>query len=122
MSVSLSQSQIENIERIAGYQTVDLVVRDKLSSPYSQAIYDQVIKLIDQLEQIDLLLDEALDTSFVRESGRSKLSYGAHVRHLKSEGTRLLMELTHILDISIRYNKYNPSPSVNRVSPTVSYW
>jgi hypothetical protein len=108
---------VEKIERITGHSVFSDVVRNQLTSEFTQTVVDRALEILIELDNIDLLLKDALSTSFVTESRGSKLSYSAHVNHLKIEGTRLLKELTHLVSIEVKYNKYAP-----KKSNTISYW
>jgi len=114
----LTLATVEKVERLCGYSVFSSVVRNQLTSEYTQTIVDRALEILDELDNIDLLLKDALSTSFVTESRGSKLSYAAHVRHLKSEGTRLLNELTNLLSIGVEYNKYSPISKKN----SYYYW
>ncbi len=110
--------QIEEFERTLGFFVFDTTVRNSLTSQYSDTVIDRALTIVDELASIDNLLKESLETSFVRESRGSKLSYSSHVAHLKSEGTRLLTELGQLLVVGVNYNKYLPNSRHN----TIAYW
>nr|WP_322719582.1 hypothetical protein [Nostoc sp. ChiQUE02]MDZ8232618.1 hypothetical protein [Nostoc sp. ChiQUE02] len=111
--------QIEEFERILGFFVFDTTVRNGLTSEYSDTTIDRTLTILDELVSIDNLLKESLETSFVKESRGSKLSYSSHVAHLKSEGTRLLTELGQLLRVGVNYNKYSPNKKRNS---TAAYW
>lgn len=113
-------SQVEEFERILGYSIFNITVRNQLiSDDYSGTIIDRALTILDELVSIDNLLKESLETSFVKESRGSKLSYSSHVAHLKSEGTRLLAELGQLLRVGVNYNKYS---SNSKRTLTYYYW
>lgn len=114
-----TQAEIELIERVTGHSIYTDVIREQLSSEYTETVIETAKTILADLSNIDLLIKDALSYSFVLENRQSKLSYSNHIKHLKSEGTRLLNELAHILKISVNYNKYTGT-SYNR--NTVSYW
>lgn len=116
-----TQSEIETIERVTGHSIFTDVVREQLSSEYTTTVINRAQDILTELANIDSLLLDALSYSFVLENRSSKLSYNNHVRHLKSEGTRLLQELVHMLKIDLIYNKYTKSYSKSTPN-TVSYW
>lgn len=109
-------SQIETFERLLGYSIFSDVVRNQLTSDYTQTVVDRALEIITELENVDLLLKEARETSYVTESRGAKLSYSQHVNHIKSEGSRLLQELAYILKIDVIFNRY-----LNKKKP-ISYW
>ncbi|MFN6460556.1 MAG: hypothetical protein RMZ41_001745 [Nostoc sp. DedVER02] len=112
--------QVEEFERILGYSIYNVTVRNQLiSDDYTVTIVDRALTILDELVSIDGLLKESLETSFVKESRGSKLSYSSHVAHLKSEGTRLLNELGQLLRVGVNYNKYSPNKKRNS---TAAYW
>jgi hypothetical protein len=111
--------QIEEFERVLGFFVFDTTVRNGLTSDYSDTTIDRTLTILDELVGIDSLLKESLETSYVRGSGGLKLSYGSHVSHLKSEGTRLLNELGQLLVVGVNYNKYSPNKKRNS---TAAYW
>ncbi|MEA5625310.1 hypothetical protein [Nostoc sp. UHCC 0251] len=110
-------SQIEEFERILGFFVFDTTVRNSLTSQFPDTVVDRALTILDELVSVDSLLKESLETSFVRESRGSKLSYSSHVAHLKSEGTRLLTELGQLLVVGVKYNKYSPNKR-----NTIAYW
>ncbi|MEH1803228.1 MAG: hypothetical protein V7L13_29510 [Nostoc sp.] len=111
--------QAEEFERVLGFFEFSSLIRTELTSNYSGTIVDRTLAILDELVSIDNLLKESLETSFVKESRGSKLSYGSHVAHLKSEGTRLLIELGQLLRVGVNYNKYLPN---SKRTSTVAYW
>ncbi|MBD2168056.1 hypothetical protein H6G04_27095 [Calothrix membranacea FACHB-236] len=109
---NFSSTEIQKIEMVLGYNApISSVVHSQLSTDYHQVVYDRALKILDNLDAIDLKLNEALDTSYVVESRGAKLSYPLHVRHLKSEASRLLKELAFNLSVDVAYNKYSPYQS-----------
>ncbi|MEA5603705.1 hypothetical protein [Nostoc sp. UHCC 0252] len=111
--------QAEEFERILGFFEFSSLIRNELTSNYSDTVVDRTLSILDELVSIDNLLKESLETSFVKESRGSKLSYSSHVAHLKSEGTRLLTELGQLLRVGVNYNKYSPN---NKRSQVHYYW
>lgn len=112
----LTVEQVEKVERLCGFSIFSSVVRNQLTTDYTQTVVDRVLEIFTELDNIDALLRDAQSTSFVVESRGAKLSYLSHVKHLKLEGSNLLKELAYILNIEVIYNKYSPKKS------TVSYW
>jgi hypothetical protein len=113
-----STTQIEAIELITGHSiATDLVVREQLSSDYTQTTVDRVVEILAELTSLELLLKEARETSFVTESRGSKLSYSQHIKHLRLEASNLVKELAYITKINVEFNKYNSSKKA-----TTSYW
>ncbi|BAY64982.1 hypothetical protein NIES22_50830 [Calothrix brevissima NIES-22] len=92
---------------VLGYNSpISSVVHSQLSTNFTQVVYDRAVAILTDLDDINAKLKEATDTSYVTESRGSKLSYSQHVRHLKSEATRLLKELAHILSVDVAFNIY----------------
>lgn len=115
-----TSSQVEKLEMALGYTTSHTMytfTHNQLNSNFTQTVVDRGLAILSQLDNIDTLLSESMDTSYVVESRGSKLSYGAHVKHLKSEASRLLRELANLLDVGINYNKYSSSREL-----LTSYW
>lgn len=109
---NFTTTQIEKLEMVLGYNApISLVIHSQLSTNFSQVVYDRALAILDDLDAIDLKLNEALNTSYVVESRGAKLSYPLHVRHLKSEASRLLKELAFNLSVDVAYNKYSPCQS-----------
>ncbi|UKO99368.1 hypothetical protein [Nostoc sp. UHCC 0870] len=109
-------SQIELVERLTGHSIFTELVRNQLTSEYTETVVERALEIITEIESLDLLLKEARETSYVTESRGSKLSYSLHVKHLKGEGSRLLKELAYILKIDVIYNKYIGNKK------STSYW
>jgi hypothetical protein len=108
---TLSLEQIEKVELLTGHSTFVELVRRQLESEISSPVLARVEVILSRLDEIDLMLVEAIGTSFVTEAAGSKLDYGKHQQDVKSEGTRLLKELCHYLNIELRFNKYRPNSS-----------
>lgn len=83
------------------------------------AIVLRVGDLLDELESIDLKLTAATQDSMAVDVGELSLNYVQHVKHLKSEGSRLLNELAIAVGVPVQYNRYRPSQKSR--SPGV-YW
>ena len=64
--------------------------------------------LMDALAAIDLKLTAATQDSMAVDVGELTLSYSQHVKHLKSEGNRLLNELANLVGVPIQFNRYRP--------------
>jgi hypothetical protein len=106
---NFTSPQIEQIEMVLGYSNpISSTIHTQLSTTYTQVVYDRALAILTDLDDINIKLKEATDTSYVTESRGSKLSYSQHVRHLKSEATRLLKELAHILSVELAFNRYSP--------------
>ncbi|BAY23721.1 hypothetical protein NIES2100_35130 [Calothrix sp. NIES-2100] len=105
---NFTTTQVEKLEMVLGYNApIASVVHSQLSTNFPQVVYDRALVILDDLDAINAKLKEAMDTSYVTESRSTKLSYAQHVRHLKSEGSRLLRELAHILCVAVEYNPYS---------------
>lgn len=83
------------------------------------AIVLRVGDLLDELEAIDLKLTAATQDSMAVDVGELKLAYPQHVKHLKSEGSRLLNELSIAVGVPVQYNRYRPS---QKSATTGAYW
>lgn len=105
---NFTSTEIEKIEMVLGYNSpISPIVHTQLSTNFTQVVYDRALVILTDLDDLNAKLKEATDTSYVTESRGSKLSYAQHVRHLKSEATRLLKELAHILSVDLAFNKYS---------------
>lgn len=116
-----------------------------LHNPLSISLYlgysvtdAQVLPLLDDFtaSQVDAILDNlaAIDTalaagrldSMATKVDTLSVDYLTHIGILKDEGSRLLVELSTILGIPIKTNKYAPkgvgSGSRTRALQVVSYW
>ncbi|MBD2060503.1 hypothetical protein H6F88_31675 [Oculatella sp. FACHB-28] len=114
----LNPDTIEEVILVLGFTDAPHIVDQRLAQEYTSTTISQVHKLLAQLNHIDTLLNEALETSYVLGSRNAKLSYASHVKHLNSQGSSYLKELANHLGIYINYNKYSKSNK----SSTVSYW
>lgn len=117
---AITRSVAESIAVALGYPdapafTMSVIQADNKVS----AIVLRVGDLLDELEAIDLKLTAATQDSMAVDVGELKLSYLQHVKHLKSEGSRLLNELAIAVGVPVEYNKYRPSQKSR--SPGV-YW
>lgn len=113
---NFTSTQVEKLEMTLGYNApISSVVHTQLSTNFPQVVYDRALAILDDLDAVNAKLKEATDTSYVLESRGAKLSYAQHVRHLKSEGSRLLRELAHILSVDFVFNPYSSTSSK-------SYW
>jgi hypothetical protein len=111
-------TQVEQLEMLLGYANSITLVHNRLSSPYSQSIYDRSIEIVAELGNIDSLLsgsNSSLDVAYVVEARSSKLSYTKQIAILKSTGSRLLRELAYLLSVQLVFNKYSSGS-------TVAYW
>ncbi|AFY49000.1 hypothetical protein Nos7524_3200 [Nostoc sp. PCC 7524] len=101
-----NNQQKEQILLTLGYANPDSLVNSQLSLEYTQSTIDRCAAILSELNSIDSLIKEARDNSFVRESRNTKLSYANHLIHLRSDATKLLKELAHLLSIDVEYNRY----------------
>lgn len=114
----LNSDTIEEVILALGFTDAPHIVDTRLQQEYTSTTISQVNKLLAQLNQVDILLNEALSTSYVEASRSTKLNYAAHVNHLNKQGSSYLKELANHLGVYVNYNKYSKS---NKTS-TVSYW
>lgn len=113
-----TSTQVEQLEMLLGYANSITLVHSRLSSIYSQSIYDRSVEIVAELGNIDSLLsgsNSSLDVAYVVEARSSKLSYVQQMSMLKSTGSRLLRELAYLLSVQLAFNKYSGSSSI-------SYW
>jgi hypothetical protein len=102
---------------VLGYASVPMLLTTQLVDDRAQATIDRAIALVDELTDIDTKLTAARADSMAVGVGKLQLSYSQHVRHLKSEGDRLLHELEALLGIEVIYNKYKGAGLT-----TKAYW
>jgi hypothetical protein len=114
----LDTSQIEKIEMLTGHSIFSDPVRTQLESDYNQTVILRVITILYELTNLDNLLKEARETSFVTESRGSKLSYSQHIKHLRLEASSLVKELAYITKINVEFNKY----SSHKKATSYYYW
>lgn len=114
----LNTSQIEKIEMLTGHSIFSDLVRTQLESDYNQTIIDRVDAILIELTDLDTLLKEARETSYVTESRGSKLSYSQHIKHLRLEASSLVIELAYITKINVEFNKYSKS----KKATSYYYW
>jgi hypothetical protein len=115
-----NQTEIEHLERILGYVTLDPDIRAKLSVTFTDNIVYRCKAIMVELDEIDVLLKDATAYSFVIESKESKLAYANHIKHLKIQGSRLLKELAYNTQVEVKYDKYTDIKDYSK--STVSYW
>lgn len=87
-------------------------------------LVSQITTLIETLTEIDEQLNSARSDSMAIAVGELKLDYRQHISHLKSEGSRLLRQLSALTEVAIKFDKYrgiSPSSSASSIS-AVSYW
>lgn len=117
-----TQAEIEKIERVTGHSIFSDVVREQLSSEYTETVILASKSILTSLDTIDAAISDALNYSYVNSNRHTTLNYAAHIRHLKLEGSRALYELVHMLKIELVYNKYTQTYSNRAKTQTVSYW
>jgi hypothetical protein len=95
-----------------------------LSEPFPDYIVQRVQTLVQDATEIDEQLNVARADSMALEIDTLKIDYMAHVRHLKSEGSRLLRQLEALVGIELNFDRYSgTSPRTNHSSTSVvSYW
>lgn len=114
--------QQEELRVILGYASTPHLLTTELSESRQQAVIDQAIALMAELSDpstgVDAQLKAARSDSMATAVGQLHLSYSQHVTHLKSEGSRLLKELSFVLGVKLVYNKY----AIGQSKSTRSYW
>jgi hypothetical protein len=114
---NFDSEQIDTLKIVLGYTSVPMLLTTQLTEPRAQATIDRAIALVDELTDIDTKLTAARADSMAVGVGKLQLSYSQHIRHLKSEGDRLLHELEALLGIEVIYNKYKGAGLT-----TKAYW
>lgn len=112
MDSYLTQEEKNKALALLGYNTFVDIVTMQLERAFTVESLDIVRDLFDQLEEIDLLLREARKDSMALTTGEVKLSWGLHLTHLKSEGSRILSQMSTLLQVPLVYNKYKRSSSI----------
>lgn len=126
---NFTQPQQDKLRVVLGYGSLSNILVTELQEVRSQAVIDHSLELLDDLTRpanealgdsggVDAKLKAAQSDSMAQTVGNLRLSYPRHVAHLKSEGSRALKELAHMLGIALAYNKYSGGGSVSKVS----YW
>lgn len=126
---SLTESQQNKVKILLGYASTPHILTTELQENKPQEVIDQVLAIVDDLTRpanealgdvggIDAQLKSARSDSMAKGVGSLRLSYPQHVAHLKSEGTRLLSELSMLLGVRLLYNKYSGGSKTAQVR----YW
>lgn len=106
---SINRTTAESIALALGYPDAPPFTMAVIQSENKvKAVILRVSDLMDELEAIDGKLTAATQDSMAVEVGELTLSYSQHVKHLKSEGSRLLQELATAVGVPVEYNKYRP--------------
>lgn len=117
---ALTLSVAESVAAALGYPDAPPFTMSVIRSDDKvAAIVSRVSAILNELSAIDLKLVAATQDSMAVDVGELKLSYAQHVKHLKSEGSRLLNELAIAVGVPVEYNRYRPS--LKSRSPGV-YW
>jgi hypothetical protein len=77
-------------------------VRFALTESRSLEIEDRIRRL----KAIDVALEEAAKNSVAEGVGDLRLNYTKHLQTLKSEGSRLLREISALSGIPLKYDRY----------------
>jgi hypothetical protein len=117
----LSSQQQEQIQVWLGYGYLPQPHYELLPLAYdfTPAAIAQMDAVMEELTDIDVKLLASRSDSMAEKVGELQLSYGKHVKHLKSEGCRLLKQLSNLTGLRIAYNKYSGS---SRGTSAVNYW
>lgn len=89
------------------------------------SITPQIQSIIDEINQVDTLLAAARGDSMATQIDTIKVDYQQHINYLLDEGTRMLVQLSKLTNLELKYNKYNPDSmtgSLSSVYSKVSYW
>lgn len=116
--MKFSPDDIDKLVVELGYSSTPLLAKYQLESDFSDAAIRTVTQLLGDLAEVDYMLSMALGKSRVIEADSVKLNPGANIRHLKSEGSRILGSISAIVGVCVFYDKYRP---INRTS-VKSYW
>lgn len=87
---------------------------------FTQAAVDTMSALLQQIADIDAKLTAATEDSMAEKVDSLGLNYRQHVKHLKSEGSRLLRQLSNVTGLKIEYNKYTTPNTA--VTAYTNYW
>jgi hypothetical protein len=116
-----TESQKLEIKIALGWTANAQLVDQKLAEQWPQPVINRAIALLNELTGelgIDAKLIATRSDSMATSVGQLQLSYAQHVAHLRSDGSRMLTELAHLLSMSVQYNRY----STRRSPSTRSYW
>lgn len=100
-----------------------LNLEDRLKAN-SYALCVPSMEIIDQLQVIDEQLTQARSDSMTQKIDDLQVNYQAHAAHLRSEGSRLLRQLSALLDYPLHFDKYSGRYAVEPQSSAsiTSYW
>lgn len=90
----------------------------------SYALVTPSMEIIDQLQTIDEQLTQARADSMAEKIDGLQVNYQDHVAHLRSEGSRLLRQLSALLDYPLHFDKYSGRYTAQPQSSAsiTSYW
>lgn len=119
----LTQQEQNQVKALLGYAAAPNLLVNELREDEPEETLIQVREILSNLLSkdaaspgIDLQLANARSDSMAQGVGNLKLSYSQHVKHLKSEGSRYLQELSNLLGVEVIYDKYRPR------KVKISYW
>ena len=116
---TFTSTQVDKLTTLLGYGSVPITIKWQLQSDFNSDAIATVTQLLQTLADIDAKLTDALGKSRIMEADSIKLNPAANVRHLKSEGSRILSTIAAIVGVCVIHDKYR---SVNRTSIKKSYW
>lgn len=115
---TFTSSEVDKLTTLLGYSSAPLLAKYQLESDFSSEAIATITQLLEALADIDAKLTAALGKSKIMEADSIRLNPGANVRHLKSEGSRILSTISAMVGVCVIHDKYRP---VNRTS-IKSYW
>lgn len=117
----------DDILLVLGYgRTIPTDVYDKLDD-ITYYLGNRVDSLMTAIAAIDAALSDAPLDSMAVKIDKLEVSYTQHLVLLKQEGSRLIQELSLLLDIPVRYDRYSGvvpgiASKTSRKTNFTSYW
>ncbi|MBW4443089.1 MAG: hypothetical protein KME10_17985 [Plectolyngbya sp. WJT66-NPBG17] len=123
----LLDEQRDRLLRTLGYGLTPILLEPQLTqylSPLESrpALVEEIGLLLDAIESLNGLLSAARTDSMAVEVGGIKIDYVQHVRHLKSEGSRLLRQLEALTGLPLKFDQFKGSAPRSSSNSSVSYW
>ena len=118
----------EHILVLLGYppEYSDSSILINLNREFYSLSISRINQIINELGVIDENLIGARTDSMATQLDTIGLDYKQHVNHQKSEGTRLLSELSNMAGIEVFYDKYSQKSMIKNNSKSSStkydYW
>ena len=102
----LTLEQKQKTLYLLGYKNLDV---ENINSEFLPQSIERINQINNEITAIDLRLEEARSDSMAVKVDDLNVDYKQHVQHLLSEGSRLLKELSFIVDLPLVYNRYKNS-------------